>query len=139
MLLTVKDPSSATCQASGGVNVVDNTPPEVTGFSLSPSSLWPPQHQMVDVELSYSASDTCSPPVSCVLAVASNQPVDGTGDGDTAPDWVVVDAHHVKLRAERAGTLGDRIYTISLTCTDGPGNPMVKRATVLVPANQNKK
>ena len=26
--------------------------------------------------------------------------IDGTGDGDTAPDWEVLDPHHVRLRAE---------------------------------------
>ncbi len=31
----------------------------------------------------------------------------------------IVDAHHVKLRAERAGTGNGRIYTITITCTNG--------------------
>src|SRR5689334_6007828 len=38
----------------------------------------------------------------CALSVSSNEPTDGPGDGHTAPDWEVVDAHHVLLRAERA-------------------------------------
>ena len=135
MLLTVRDPSGATSQASAIVTVLDTTPPGVTGFGVSPTSLWAPNHQMVDVEVRFSASDSCNA-VNCVLTVASNQPVNGTGDGNTSPDWEVVDVHHVRLRAERAGNAGDRIYTITLTCTDAAGNPTIQRATVVVPHNR---
>ena len=45
--------------------------------------------------------------------------MDGTGDGDTSPDWEVIDAHHVLLRAERAGNGSGRIYTITVTVTFG--------------------
>jgi len=135
VLLTVRDPSGATSQASATVTVLDNTPPQVNGLAVSPASLWPPNHQMIDVEVNYNASDSCSA-VTCVLTVSSNQPINGTGDGNTSPDWQVIDAHHVRLRAERAGTADDRIYTITLTCTDASGNKTVKQATVLVPHNQ---
>ena len=30
-----------------------------------------------------------------VLTVTSNEPINGLGDGDTAPDWQVIDAHHL--------------------------------------------
>jgi len=46
----------------------------------------------------------------------------GTGDGDTSPDWEIVDAHHVRLRAERSGAGSGRIYTITITATDSRGN-----------------
>src|SRR5262249_52896142 len=35
VLLTVKDPSGATSQATANVTVVDNTPPDVTGLAVS--------------------------------------------------------------------------------------------------------
>ena len=50
-----------------------------------------------------------------IITISSNEPVDGTGDGDTSPDWEVIDAHHVLLRAERAGNGSGRIYTITVT------------------------
>jgi len=137
VLLTVKDPYGATGQASANVTVVDKTAPTVTGVTVSPASLSPPNHKMIDVLVSYTASDSCNA-VACVLSVSSNQPVNGTGDGDTEPDWVIIDAHHVQLRAERAGTAQDRIYTITVTCTDAAGNQIIKQATVVVPKDNGK-
>ena len=79
-----------------------NPPPVVSGISVDKPVLWPPNHKMVDVTVNYTATDNCGVDT-CVLSVSSNEAVDGTGDGDTSPDWVIVDAHHVQLRAERSG------------------------------------
>ena len=42
----------------------------------------PPNHKMIDVAVSYNATDNCDEgaAVSCALAVASNEPIDGLGD-----------------------------------------------------------
>ena len=106
----------------------------VSNPTTNPSSLWPPNHQMENVTVNYTATDNC--PVTCVLTVTSNEPINGLGDGDTAPDWIVVDDHHVQLRAERSGKGNGRIYTITTTCTDASGNAVMKTSTVLVPKNQ---
>jgi hypothetical protein len=137
VLLTVTDPKGATSQATGTVTVVDTTAPAVTGFGVVAPTMWPPNHRMVDVTVNYGASDNCSA-VTCVLSVASNEPINGLGDGDTAPDWVIVDSHHLQLRAERSGAGTGRTYTITLTCTDAAGNPTVRTATVLVPHSKGK-
>jgi hypothetical protein len=46
-----------------------------------------------------------------LVSVASNEPDDGLGDGDTANDIVIVDDFTFKLRAERSANqvLGDRL------------------------------
>jgi len=90
--------------------------PIISGASATPAALWPPNHKMVDVTVDYTVTDPC--PNTCVLTVSSDEPVNGTGDGNTDPDWEVVDAHHVRLRAERAGNSNGRIYTIDITCTN---------------------
>lgn len=112
-----------------------NQPPEIAGAAASPGSLWPPNHKMIDVLVSYTVTDDRDPAaaVRCSLNVTSNEPVNGTGDGDTAPDWQVVDSHHVRLRAERAGSGDGRTYTITITCTDTGGASSTRQVKVGVP------
>jgi len=126
------DSSTATTTAS-------NPPPMITNATADPSSLWPPNHKMVDVTVSYDVTDNCPlPPNSCTLSVTSNEPVNGKGDGDTFPDWIVVDDHHVLLRAERAGNGDGRIYTITITCTDSGGNSSEDQVEVTVPHDRRR-
>jgi trimeric autotransporter adhesin len=133
---TATDAHTNTAAATQTVTVNDSQPPVITNLSASPASLWPPDHTMQDVTVSYDAADNCGA-VNCVIAsVASNEPVNGTGDGDTAPDWLIVDPHHVELRAERAGTGAGRVYTITVACTDGSNNTTTKTVTVFVPKSQ---
>jgi photosystem II stability/assembly factor-like uncharacterized protein len=127
------DGTTATCTFTVTVN--DTEFPVVSQPTNTPNILWPPDHRMVDVTNNYTATDNC-PGLNCVLTVASNEPIDGLGDGDASPDWQVVDAHHVLLRAERSGKGTGRIYTITTTCTDASGNVVTKTSTVFVPPNQ---
>jgi hypothetical protein len=95
---------------------------------------------MVNVTVSYDVTDNCAlPPDSCTLSVTSNEPVNGKGDGDTAPDWIVLDDHHVLLRAERAGNGNGRIYTITITCTDSGGNSSTEEVEVTVPHDRGRR
>ena len=109
----------------------------VTTPTVDKTTLRPANHQMVPVTVTYGVSNNCGTAV-CGLSVASNEPVNGSDDGDTAPDWQIVDEHHVLLRAERSGTGTGRIYTISVTCTDSAGNATVRTVDVTVPLSQQK-
>jgi hypothetical protein len=90
---------------------------------------------MVNVTVSYNVADNCGP-LTNTLSVTSNEPQNGTGDGDTAPDWVIVDAHHVRLRAERSGSAAGRVYTIAITSRDSAGNSSGRMVEVRVPHNR---
>jgi len=105
--------------------------PVITGASAAPNVLWPPDHKFVDVTIDYTVTDPC--PNTCVLTVASNEPpVD-----DKQPEWIVVDAHHLQLRAERLGSGTGRTYTITITCTnDTNKKSSTQTVTVLVPHDQ---
>jgi uncharacterized protein len=109
-----------------------NPAPTISNVSASPASLWPPNHKMRNVTVAYDVADNCGPSV-CALGVSSDEPENGTGDGDTAPDFEVQDEHHVRLRAERAGMLDGRVYTIAITCTDSAGNAATETVAVEVP------
>ena len=104
------------------VNVVDTTPPVVTSISASPDLLWPPDHKMNQITVKVTANDLVDPnPGSQITAVSSNQPIDGTGDGDTSPDWVITGPLSVDLRSERAGDK-DRVYTLTVITFDASDN-----------------
>ncbi len=122
------DGSSDSCTFDVTVN--DTEVPVLSQPTTNPSTLWPPNHQMEDVTVNYTVTDNC--PLTCTLSVTSNEAIDGLGDGDTAPDWFVVDDHHVQLRSERSGKGNGRIYTITTSCTDGT-HTVTKTSTVLVP------
>jgi hypothetical protein len=129
---TATDAAGNQSTCSFTVTVIDNEPPVIADLEANPDILWPPNHKMKDVAVDYTSTDNCVI-VSCALSVTSNEPVNGTGDGNTSPDWVVIDDHHVKLRAERAGNGNGRIYTIKVTCTDQYGISDSTTTTVTVP------
>lgn len=122
------------------ITVKDTTAPTISNISASPEYLWPPNHKMVQVTISYDVADNCSDQahITKQLSIVSNEPINGLGDGDTEPiDYEVVgtDAHTVRLRAERAGNGDGRIYTIYITATDDCGNSKTDSAKVYVVHN----
>jgi hypothetical protein len=110
----------------------------IANTAVDKPMLWPVNHKMAPITVSYDLQNVCSTvnPVTATLSVSCNEPVNGTGDGSTSPDWVVVDAHHVHLRAERAGTGSGRVYTVTITATDAKGNVTTQAVTVTVPHNK---
>jgi hypothetical protein len=88
---------------------------------------------MTPVAVSVSASDRCDPAVRCrIESVASNEPENGQGDGDTSPDWEITGALTLKLRAERSGKGDGRVYSIGLHCVDASGNGASRTIAVTV-------
>lgn len=119
------------------VTVRDTTGPAITAIAASPSSLWPPNHKMADVIVSVTAVDLVDSAVTAsIISVTSNQPTEGTGDGDTAVDWVITGPLTLQLRAERSHNV-DRVYTITVAVTDASGNTTI--GTVAVTVTQGKR
>ena len=130
----------ATNNSATATTTAFNPPPTITGVSVDKPVLWPPNHKLVDVTVDYNVTDNCPlPPNSCTLSVTSNEPINGTGDGDTSPDWIILDAHHVQLRAERSGKGNGRIYTSTITCTDSGGSSSSQTVAVSVPHDKGRK
>jgi len=117
------------------ISVNDIVPPQITGFGLSKESLFPPNHSMQDITLNYQVLDNCVSNTPVKITITSNEPVNGTGDGDTDPDWIVVDDHHIQLRAERSAIGNGRIYTITVTADDGCNPPVSVTKQVFVAHN----
>ena len=131
--LTVEDGSGAFASDRVVITVADGEAPTITAVLATPSIILQTNHQMVPVLVSASITD-CDSAVSCrVVSVTSNEPEDGVGDGDTAPDWEVTGDLTLKIRAERAGKGAGRVYTVTVACTDASGNTSTSTVTIAVP------
>jgi hypothetical protein len=120
------------------ITVVDTTPPQIS-VDLSPATLWPPDHRLVDVSASVLAQDHCGPTAVVLISVTSSEPdnAPGLGDGDTNGDIQgaalgTVD-FELQLRAERAGRGPGRSYTAVYHATDPSGNESSAAGSVEVP------
>jgi hypothetical protein len=133
--------------ASGNVStdeqmvvVVDTTPPELA-MSVSPNSIWPPNHKMVTIVASIEVSDICdAEPEVTLVSVVSNEPANGNGDGNTEPDIdgaeIGTDDREFRVRAERAGPGNGRIYTVTYGAEDDSDNTTPARDYIRVDHDQ---
>jgi hypothetical protein len=145
---------SSTCSTT--VAIKDTRPPIIEAVTATPSVLWPPNNKLVEVTINYNVTDGCDSTsnITCALSVTSNEQVKGCrrerGEGKErerrekdddakAFDWVVLDSHHVRLRAEKSERGGGRIYWITVTCTDSSGNSSNKTVKVTVPQDERGK
>jgi hypothetical protein len=140
VIVTATDSATNTASCSTHIVVVDTTPPVIVSASGSPSTLWPPDHKLVDITVQAKVTDTCSKTNTWkITRVTSSEPANGKGDGNTSPDWTITGDHAVKLRAERSGGGNGRVYTISLQAKDASGNlSATQSVTVTVPKSQGK-
>jgi len=131
---TATDSAGNTAQCIFAVTVQDTTPPSAEELTAGPSVLWPPNHKMIEVEISLAdSSDACGRVTCEITAVESNEAINGRGDGNTQPDWEITAGNIVMLRAERSGGGDGRVYTIHVRCTDEAGNSAMGSVEVTVP------
>lgn len=119
------------------VTVRDETPPDVT-LRVSPATLWPPNHRMVDVHVAATVTDDCDPaPTIRLVSATSSEDALERGSGRSAPDIAGADAgtadFDVQLRAERSGRRDGRTYRLTYEATDWAGNVTTSDAVVTVP------
>jgi len=122
--------------------VVDGTPPTLS-VSLSPRLLWPPNHQMVEIEATISVQDDVDPhPSVRLVSIKSSEADNGLGDGDTAGDIqdasLGTDDRQFLLRAERSATGPGRIYTITYEARNAAGRTSTLSTQVTVPRDRSK-
>jgi len=134
--LTVTDPNGNQATKTADVLVEDAIPPTISSVVASPARLWPPNHMMTPVSVTIMSSDNCPGTTCRIIGVSSNEPTNGLGDGNTSTDWQITGDTTVNLLAERSGTGGDRIYEITVECTDASGNKTQSQVSVVVPHAQ---
>jgi hypothetical protein len=130
VVLTSTDTHGASDSVNATVTVVDQTPPTITNVSVNPSFIWPHNRRMVDVLVRYDYADNCGQTISR-LSVSSNEPLG-------PPDVEIVDAHHLRLRAERRANGNGRTYRVTIFVMDGHGNLSSKDVLIGVPHDQRK-
>lgn len=139
--LTVTDADGDSDSDQVTITIIDTTAPELF-FEQLTGSLWPPNHQMVQVARGISAWDIVDGEVSVSVTVSSNEPVNGRGDGNTDYDYEVKTnpdgTIDVYVRAERSGGGNGRIYTIEMNTSDVAGNSASASFEVNVPHNRGR-
>ena len=111
----------------------DTTPPEFE-FSVTPTVLWPPSHEMVLITPSWTVSDESDPsPEVSLVSIVMNEGDNTIGDGHTTDDIQIGEDGSIYLRSERSGTGSGRVYTITYEAVDDCGNVAVSSATVSIP------
>jgi hypothetical protein len=142
---TATDGSGNSASCTSAVTVVDTTAPVITSLTNSFSSIWPPNHRMVALNLSVSATDGCAGgPINTAGAcritnITSNEAINANGDGDTDPDWIIGTGLNASLRAERQGGGSGRIYTVTVVCEDAQGNDSAPMTTTVAVPHSNGK
>ena len=110
------------------------TAPVISGLPAAGCTLSPANHKLVQVA-TVTASGSQSGLVSFEVTGTSNEPP-GSHDPDIVITGAGLEPRVVQLRAERLGTLGDRIYTLTATAKDLAGNTATAKATCTVPHDQ---
>lgn len=128
-------------EASDDVTVtVQDTIEPVVRARAEPFFLWPPNHKMREVEVRLRIRDRCTTREDLhveLVSVQSNEPDNGSGDGNTRDDIqdadIGTDDREVSLRAERSGSGHGRVYTLTYRVTDAAGLMTDVEARVYVP------
>jgi len=96
--------------------------------------LWPPNHIFHLISLGGICDPDGDPVVAAISGVTQDEPLNGLGDGDTAPDARRGrTVSHVYVRSERSGLLDGRVYRINYRATDSKGAVCTGTAAVGVP------
>ncbi len=115
-----------------------NNPPDCSGARADITSVWPPNHSFVPVHILGVVDPDGDPFTIEITKIMQDEPVNGTGDGDTSPDGSGVGTDTARIRAERAGTANGRVYVISFRAKDKLGDSCDGSVTVGVPHSNNR-
>jgi len=123
-----EDRFGASADARFELTVADTMGPVLSTLISDPQYLVPVDGSMVSVAIKAEAIDLVDPSPRCsVTGVNANEPI-------SLDDWKIVSESEVLLRAARSGKT-DRIYGVTVTCTDANRNESAGTASVVVPAS----
>ena len=114
---------------------VDTVPPLITALAI-PSSIWPPNGQMIQVLITVNASDETDPaPAVRLESLTCNE----CAIDDIAGTELGTDDRSFFVRAARSGNdKGGRVYTATYSATDSSGNESKASAHIRVPHDKKR-
>lgn len=131
--------------ADGGVVCCrdPDQPPDCSGATADPATLWPPDHKLVPVQIAGVVDPDPDEAVTIsISSIFQDEPVDTIGDGHTGFDGSGIGTSTARVRAERTGSPqvpGDgRVYHIGFVATDRAGATCSGSVTVCVPHDQGQ-
>lgn len=139
----IADAAGNAATASRTVLVQDTTPPVLTVAPMI--LLWPPNHTMHTFTLAdcvVAIDEACDDTLDVnaqgsIVSIYSDEPENTTGDGNHAPDMVLVGPSTWQVRAERRGNGNGRVYGVTFTVTDASGNATTATCQIGVPHDQS--
>jgi len=133
-------PAGGAPESDSATVTVEDTEAPVVRAKADPWFLWPPNHELREVNVHLRIADRCSSADDFTVElvdVKSSEADNGRGDGNSANDIqgadIGTDDRSVELRAERSGSGRGRIYTLVYRVADGAGNETQAEAKVYVP------
>lgn len=118
-----------------------NQPPVCTAAQPSVNTIWPPNHQLMPIDIVGVTDPDGGQPTIVVTRILQDEPTNTVGDGSTWIDGFGVGTPTASVRAERtAGRTvpGDgRVYEIFFTASDSHGATCTGSALVAVPHDED--
>jgi hypothetical protein len=120
----------------GGFLAIRFAAPNCSHATASPSLLWPPNHQVVPIQISGVTNPGGGAVTISVTSMFQDEPVDGGVSGNAGPDGTGAGTSTPSVRAERDGGGDGRVYHIAFKATNGGGGSCTGAVTVGVPKGQ---
>jgi hypothetical protein len=115
-----------------------NQPPNCDSAVAEPAQLWPPNHHLVPVTIRGVVDPDGDAFTLTVTGITQDEPVQGHGDGNTAPDGLGAGDETAQIRAERSGQGNGRVYAISFLARDANGLESTGTVKTAVPETRNE-
>lgn len=111
-----------------------DVPPPVVACQVNVPTLWSPNHEMVDVGMTFDVTESCGHTPKVEVFVLANET-----DRNASVNDVEFDAEmNLRLSAERNGNGTGRVYLIVVIATDLLGQSGIECCSVVVPHSQTE-
>lgn len=113
-----------------------NQPPDCAGARAKETTIWPPNHRLVPVEIEGITDPDGDSIAVRVTAIVQDEPVFSSG-GRLCPDAMIDDAGMAQVRAERetGSNANGRVYRVRFEAMDGRGGRSEGEIQLCVPAH----